>query len=212
MSTSNRPGSRPARMLLSAALMGPLLIVGFAGPAMAECNPPGADTSFTRTAPYAQRILVGRVVDAQPDPDGQGPARDGVTFTLEVQQVLRGTSVTELQVDHLETGGCERWLSAAAGDVIALALETRGDVPTLAGATAAWIEGKPPTITPFEVLTLAQVIDAAEAPRPPDTATVEVTTTPPSISLFAVAATFVGSLGMLLIIGQRLRASARPRR
>lgn len=198
-------------MLLGAALMGPLLVAAFAGPAMAECNPTGADTSFIRTAPYAQRILVGRVVDAQPDPDGQGPARDGVTFTLEVQQVLRGPSITELQVDHLETGGCERWLSAAEGDVIALALQTIGSRPDLASATGAWIKGQPPTITPFEVLTLAEVIDAAEAPRPPDTATVEVTTTPPSISFFAVAATFVGSLGMLLIIGRRLRASSHPR-
>jgi hypothetical protein len=198
-------------MLLSAALIGPLLVAGLAGSAMAECNPPGADTSFIRTAPYAQRILVGRVVDAQPDPDGQGPARDGVTFTLDVRQVLRGPSITELQIDHLETGGCERWLSAAEGDVIAIALQTVGSRSDLASATGAWIEGQPPTITPFEVLTLAEVIDAAEAPRPPDTATVEVTSTPPSISFFAVAATFVGSLGMLFIIGRRLRASSHPR-
>src|SRR5687767_13493649 len=108
MWTGNGSWRRQTGMVLGAVLAGPMLAAGLAGPVLAECNPAGADVSFSRTAPYAQRILVGRVVDSQPDPDGQGPAQDGVTFTLEVQQVLRGPSTAKLAVDHLETGGCIR--------------------------------------------------------------------------------------------------------
>ncbi len=185
------------------------MVAGIASQAKAECNPSGADTSFIRTAPFAQRILVGRVVDARPDPDGQGPGTNGVTFTLDVQRVLRGPSIAELRVDHLETQGCIRWLSAADGDVIALAFETRGKVPNLASATAAWIKGEPPPLAPYEVLTLAEVLDAAAAPRPPDTATIEVNTSPRSVPWLVGGATIVGSLATLLLIGRRLRASPR---
>ena len=197
-----------ARLLVSTVLAGPLLLAGFPAPVMAECNPAGADVSFVRTAPYAQRILVGRVVDSRPDPDGQGPAQDGVTFTLEVRQTLRGPSVAELHVDHLETGGCIRWLSADDGDVIALAFETRGSHPTLASATAAWIEGQPRISDPYEVLTMAEVLDAASIPRPPDTATAGPQTHPGPVSALVIMATFIGSLVMLLITGRRLGAAA----
>ena len=190
------------RVILGAALAGPLLAAVLVGPAVAECNPSGADVSFTRTAPYARQILIGRVVDSQPDPDGQGPAQDGVTFTLEVQQVLRGPSITKLPVDHLETGGCIRWLSAADGEVIALAFDTEGSHPTLATATAAWIEGEPRTSEPYEILTMAEVLDAAENPRPPDTATAEVEGHRPSEWVLVIAATIVGSLAILLVTGR----------
>jgi hypothetical protein len=198
-------------MLLSALLIGPLFVAILPGAALAECNPPGASISFIRTAPYAQRILVGRVVEAGPDPDGQGPARHGVTFTLDVQQVLRGPAVAELRIDHLETGGCERWLSAADGDVIALALETRGRARNLASATGAWIEGRPPTSTAFDVLSLAEVVEAAATPRPPDTGTVGVQNGPRSVPWLVGGATVIGSLAMLSIVGRQLRASAKPR-
>jgi hypothetical protein len=208
MSPFKRAHRRHARVLLAAYLLGPLFLGGLAGPVSAECNPPGADVSFVRTAPYAQRILVGRVVDAQPDPDGRGSGQDGVTFTLEVQRVLRGPSTAELLVDQLETGGCNRWLVAADGDVIALAFETRGSHPRLASATAAWIEGRPRTGDPYEVMTMAEVLDAAALPRPPDTATVAVHGNSRSVSWLAVGATIVGSLAMFLTTGRRLTAPA----
>jgi hypothetical protein len=201
------------RVILGVILVGPLL-AGLAVPVLAECNPAGADVAFTRTAPYAQRILVGRVVDSQPDPDGQGPAQDGVTFSLQVKQVLRGPSTTELPVDHLETGGCIRWLSAADGDLIALAFETQGSHPpladgtraTMASATAAWIEGEPRISDPYEVLTMAEVLEAAAMPRTPDTAMSEADGHHRSASV-VYGATVIGSLAMLLITGQSLSAS-----
>ncbi len=210
MSSSEKPWSRRARPILGAALAGQLLVGFFVAPAIAECNPPGADTSFLRTAPYAQRILIGRVVDAQPDPAGQGSSQDGFTFTLEVQQVLRGPSITELRVDHLETGGCIRWLSAADGDLIALAFETRGKRTDLASATAAWIEGRPSTS--YDALTLAEVMAVAAAPRPPNTATAEVRRNPRSASGIAIGATLVGTLAMLPFTGRRLRSLGRDQR
>ena len=187
------------RVILGAVLGGLVLAAVVVRTAVAECNPSGADVSFIRTAPYARQILIGRVVNAQPDPDGQGPAQDGVTFTLEVQQVLRGRSIATLPVDHLETGGCIRWLSAGEGDVIALALHTEGSHPTLARATAAWIEGEPRISDPYEILTMAEVLDAAQKPRPPDTATAEPDSQPPSNEVLPVAAALVGSFAILLV-------------
>lgn len=124
--------------------------------------------------------------------------------------MLRGPSITELRVDHLETGGCIRWLSAADGDLIALAFETRGDRSDLASATAAWLEGRPSTS--YENLTMDEVIEVAAAPRPPDTATVEVTTNPPADSAIVVGATLVGTLAMLLFAGRRLRSLGQGQR
>ena len=78
------------------------MVAGIASQAKAECNPSGADTSFIRTAPFAQRILVGRVVDARPDPDGQGPGYErGDHVELQMDRVLH----LRLVVDHLETEG-----------------------------------------------------------------------------------------------------------
>ncbi|HYH92521.1 MAG TPA: hypothetical protein VD763_05120 [Candidatus Saccharimonadales bacterium] len=203
MPSFDRSWRRRWRVLLGSALIAPLLLAGLAVPVMAECNPSGADLSFLRTAPAAQRIVVGRVLDAQPDPDGQGPAQDGVTFTLDVRQVLRGPTIAELRVDHLETGGCVRWLSAKDGDVIALAYDTRGSGPTLARATAAWIEGRPRSSDPYETLTMAEVRDVVARPRPPDTATVEVHPDPGSVAWRAAFAAVAGSLAALLIAHRR---------
>ena len=112
-------------------------------PVAAECNPPGADPSFRKAAPYAARILVGTIVAVASDDLNPG---DGTSyqFTVAVERTLRGPATLALVVSRLETGACVRWLSAARGDQIALALDARASDPTVPTHVAAWLSGTPP--------------------------------------------------------------------
>jgi hypothetical protein len=141
------------------------LLLTSAAPAAAECDPSGADPSFRRAVPSASTVVVGKVVATAPD--GLSPAGGpSFRFTLAVDQVLRGRSASVIDVDHLETGGCVRWLSAAIGDRIALAMDADGSDPSIASNTAAWISGTPPASTGFESIALAEVLELVQGAAP----------------------------------------------
>jgi hypothetical protein len=160
--------ARLVRPIVAVTAVAGLLLTS-ATPVAAECDPPGADPSFRRAVPYAPTVVVGRVVATAPD--GLSPAGGpSFRFTLAVDQVLRGRSTSVIEVDHLQTGGCVRWLSAAIGDRIALAMHADGADPSIAANSAAWIVGTPPLSTGFESITLAEVLDLVHLAAP-DTST-----------------------------------------
>lgn len=136
----------------------------------AECNPPGDDPSFRRAAPLARVVVAGTVTAVHPDGlDTPRPPGSSFRFTLAIEHQFRGEVPSPLVVDFLETEGCVRWISAAVGDVIALALDVDQTDPGLAANTAAWIEGRTGDYWGFESITLAEL--SALFIRPPDTST-----------------------------------------
>lgn len=137
-------------------------------PVAAECNPSGADPSFRKAASFAARILIGNVVAVAPDDLN---AADGASFrfTVAVERTLRGPATRTLVIDRVETGACVRWLSAKTGDRIALAMDVRASDPSVPTNTAGWLAGTPPDA--YETVTLAEVLDLAKSPSPPDTST-----------------------------------------
>lgn len=162
---------RRVRPVVAAVAVSGLLLTS-ATPAAAECNPPGADPSFHSAIPSASDVVVGQVVAVAPDGLSLtgGPS---YRFTVAVDQVLRGRSASVIDVDYLETGSCVRWLSAAIGDRIALAMHAGGADPSIARNTAAWISGTPPVSTGFESISLAEVLDLVRLAAP-DTSTATV--------------------------------------
>jgi hypothetical protein len=71
--------------------------------------------------------------------------------------------------NHLETGGCIRWLSVNEGDRIVLALDVDRPDATVASNTGAWLDGDPP-VAVYETISLAEVAQLARA-QMPDTST-----------------------------------------
>ncbi len=127
-------------------------------------------------------------------------------FTVAVDRTLRGPATTTLEIRRLETGGCERWLPAAAGDQIALALDARSSDPTVPRNMGAWLRGVPPSSV-YETLTLDEVIRMANTQRPPDTSTIQGDREsrldlPVTLALFAVA-TVVSWAWVAAIAGSR---------
>lgn len=137
--------------------------------ATAECNPPGADLSFRGAVPYAGRLIVGTVIETVPEGSNSS---DGASyrFTVAVDQVLRGAAATVVTADHLETGGCIRWLSATKGDRIALAMDIRAADSSIPTNTAAWITGMPPASGGYETVTFTELHDLVQL-KAPDTST-----------------------------------------
>ena len=163
-----------------------------ATPAAAECNPPGAEPSFRRAAPAATRILVGKVVAVAPD-DLNPSADESFRFTVAIERTLRGPETATLVLDRVETGACVRWLSAAVGDRVALALDTRTADPSVPTNVAAWIGGAPRPSTAYETLTPAEVLALARRPPMPETGT----------GPLAASALALGFLGLVLAVGHR---------
>ncbi len=138
-----------------------------ARPVAAECNPEGADLSFSRAVPLAERVVIGTVVEVPPD--GSQPPGPSSRFTLAVSHVVRGEARDLMVFDFLPTHGCIRWVSASLGDQIALALDVHEADPPIAPNTAAWISPLPEGSS-FESVTVRQVFRLA-GNGPPDTAT-----------------------------------------
>lgn len=176
-------------------------------PVAAECNPPGADPSFRKAAPYAARILVGTVVAVAPDDLNFG---DGASFrfTVAIERTLRGPARPTLVVDRLETGACVRWLSAATGDRIALALDARSSDPTVPTNVGAWLSGTPPEMAGYETVTLGEVLDLARTPKPPNTSTSPVVYDPPLLRTLAAVAVFATAT---FVSWFRMKPGGRPR-
>ena len=149
--------------LVAASLAAAALLVS-TQPVAAECNPPGADTSFRKAAPYAARIVVGRVVAVGPEATIGGDT-GSYQFTLDVEHVLRGEAASTIEIDHLATGGCVRWLAAALGDHIVLALEVRRPDATYARNTSAWLS-RTQAIANYEILSMAEIREVAREQLP----------------------------------------------
>ena len=167
MKVGARAGHRGIRTMLPILAAAAMLLL-VVEPVGAECNPPGADPSFRKAAPFAASILIGTVVAVAPD---ELNSEDGASyrFTVAVERTLRGPAVPTLVVSRLETGACVRWLSAAMGDRLALALDVRAEDPSVPTNTAGWLAGTPPDA--YETVTLAEVLDFAASRKPPDTST-----------------------------------------
>jgi hypothetical protein len=190
-------------------------------PVEAECNPPGADPSFRKAAPYATRILVGEVVAVAPDALNPG---DGTSyrFTVAVERTLRGKTTTTLVVDRLRTGACVMWLSAAIGDRIALAMDIREPDPSIARNTAAWIAGTPPP-SGYETITLKDVLALARL-RVPDTSTagggiedrtaigIVVAAIGIVVAAIGIVVAVIASAAAILAMRSRTRGGIGPRR
>lgn len=122
-----------------------------ATPAVAECTGQANRwPAFDDVAPTARRVVMGRVTSTNKGNETD----DSPVFTLEVEEVLRGTAPAVIEVSSLRSelplrGGpaCRRdaTLRAGPGDRIALALG--GLLPGIKGRvnTAVWIEGRPDT-------------------------------------------------------------------
>lgn len=175
-------------------------ILATAMPASAECNPSGADPSFRKAAPFASRILVGTVVAVAPD-DLNPMLGGSYRFTVAIERTLRGPETTTLVVDRVETGACIRWLSAAVGGRMALALDSRATDPSIPINIAAWIDGVPRESSPYEWLTLAEVLHLAQ-PQVPDTST----------GLAAASSVALAVLGMWLTLDPHDRSSTAAQR
>jgi hypothetical protein len=189
--------------LIAATLAAAGLLAGSWQPAAAECNPPGADTSFRNAAPHADRIVVGRVVAVGPAAS-LGGDRSSYQFTLEVEQVLRGAGAPMLPVDHLETGGCVRWLSATRGDRIALALDVRRPDSTVAKNAAGWLSGTP-SLERYETISMAELLALVQVTLPE-------TSTAPADAAEGGAGHFAAGLGAAAAAGFLLGARRRTAR
>jgi hypothetical protein len=189
----------------AAAAIAMLLIA--AQPVRAECNPPGADPSFRKAAPYATRIVIGSVVAVEPDAVDPG---DGTSyrFTLAVERTLRGTATPILIFSRLETGACVRWLSAATGDRLAMALDVHSSDPSVPTNMAGWLLGAPPESGAYEALTLLEVLDLAQGPKPPDTSTGPSPADSPAVAQLGGFAVFAVAIGVFLTFASR---RSRPR-
>lgn len=161
--------ARRVAVVLATLVSATSLLLASAGPVVAECNPPGADPSFRKAAPYARTILVGRVVAVAPDTLNPG-GPESYRFTVSVERTLRGTAPSTLVLDRIETGSCVRWLAAAVGDRVALALEASSTDRSVPRNMAAWLDGRTHDTSSYEVLTLAEVLELAGR-RVPETST-----------------------------------------
>ena len=141
------PGGVTATIVATALVLGALLVHGTS--VVAECTgQPNRWPDFEEVAPTARQVVIGRVTDTN-----IGNEVDELpVFTLEVEEVLRGTAPAVVEVSSLRSGlplrgfsSCRRTatLNARPGDRIALAIG--GRIPAKPGRvnTAVWIEGGP---------------------------------------------------------------------
>ncbi len=130
-------------------------------PVAAECVSFTPWPSFLEVAPTAKRIVVGTVA-ATPQGGGQ-------PFTLEVEEVLRGSAPGTMHIKGVESGvppgrsACIGQLIARFGDRIAIAFDGRAKGVKGRVTTAAWIQGEPSPLAMrgAETLTIEEVRAAA---------------------------------------------------
>ena len=153
---------------ISTLLGGVALLAVTAVPVAAECT--GGLAPFRDAAPTAGRILIGTVTRVVP-----GIATDGVGrspwFTVRVTDVVRGPRVTTLDVRDLAPGCSGDQITAAGGEVIALAIDAHGPGRWGTFSTVAWIHAagyvRPANrITRAEVLVLASVAPETNIVQP----------------------------------------------
>jgi hypothetical protein len=130
------------------------------GMASAECD--GPYPSFREVAPTASTVLVGTVVDAQLEGGGWDWA---YRFTLQVDQVLRGSAAPTLAVRDLPSQPCAPFIAAKAGSRIALALDGFAYEPPIKVNALAVIDGANAEDIGVDELTLEQIY--AIIPPPP---------------------------------------------
>lgn len=138
------------------------LAVSAGQPVTAECSGAAGWTSFTEVAKTARRIVVGTVSDT----------RHAVSepFTLEVEEVLRGSAPAKMRIKGIESGlpppsgiACDSRLIARFGDRIAIAFDGKAEGVKGQVTTAAWIDGQPALgmMSGAETLTIDEVRAAA---------------------------------------------------
>jgi hypothetical protein len=186
-------------------------LVAAAAPAFAECvSQTNRFPDFADVAPTASTVVIGTVIATGPDNEGS----EG-RFTVRIDDAIRGEAQATLEIEFLYSGlplrGSEAcrdsaYLSARAGDVIALALD--GSLNGREGVnTAAWIEGQPSEWDPgVRVMSRAKVISAAKALPATDTET--VASAPTSTVPAAAGVLVLLGLGALYLI-HRQRARRR---
>ena len=203
-------GSMLSRAAVSSAIVIACLTVwlGSAQPVAAECNPPGADLSFRRAVPLAQRVVIGTVTEVRPDGVQTDPSGASARFTLTVTRVLRGDSPDAMAIEFLETNGCIRWVRASVGDTIALALDVGRAEPPVATNTAAWISARPAR-SAFEAITMAGAIALARM-VPPDTSMATGTRPDTFVPLLPIVLGAAGALAALLRRPTRRIGRRRP--
>jgi hypothetical protein len=150
-------------------------LIGTAVPSLAECgrqvNP---FPDFSDVAPSADTVVIGTVIESHRD----DPTEPTASFTLQVDDVVRGDPPATLTFDLLRSGLPLRGPQSCRGDatlfvhvedVIALALHGRlGDRGSV--NTAAWIEGRPERdlVPGVEVMNRREAIAAARVLPPTD--------------------------------------------
>jgi hypothetical protein len=125
-----------------------------------ECD--GPYPSFREVAPSAATVIVGTVVDAQIEGGGWDWA---YRFTLQVDQVLRGSAAPMVAVRDLPSQPCAPFIAAKAGSRIALALDGFAYEPPIKVNAVAIIDGARADDIGVDELTLEQIF--AIVPPPP---------------------------------------------
>jgi hypothetical protein len=165
-----RPRSRGLgwRALLASTLLAGVLVGVTAQAAVADCTQASPWPSFTRSAPAADRILIGTVVWT---PGGEVNGR----FTLRVDEVLRGTAPATIHFHNFRSGApqpiCpeDSYLRVHdVGERLAFAYAARlpgVDHPITAVAYLAPSRPDPDLLPQMERLTVAQVRAIAALPQ-----------------------------------------------
>ena len=158
---------RRTQRFLWCVLISSAWMLATARPVAAECTGMDPWPSFTEAAPSATRIVIGEVVESFSDDS----ADNAVHFRVRVDEVLRGSSRSSLELRDVRSGVplkiCpDSILRVRVGDVLAFAFDARvsnSPEPVLA---VAWIRGRPHEflLPGAERLTLAQVRALAGLP------------------------------------------------
>jgi hypothetical protein len=129
------------------------------GIASADCD--GPYPSFREVAPTASTVMIGTVVDAQVEKGWDWAYR----FTLEVDQVLRGSAAPIIAIRDLPSQPCAPFIAAKPGSRIALALDGFAYEPPIKVNAVAIIDGARAEEIGVDALTLDQIY--AIIPPPP---------------------------------------------
>jgi len=147
---------RLSRFLAVIALVA---VVARPGTASADCD--GPYPSFREVAPSASTVMIGTVVDAQIEQGWDWAHR----FTLQVDQVLRGSVAPMIAIRDLPSQPCAPFIAAKPGSRIALALDGFAYDPPIKVNAVAIIDGARAEDIGVDALTLDQVY--AIIPPPP---------------------------------------------
>ncbi len=122
--------------------------------ALGECD--GPFPSFQHAAPSAQRIVIGQVIATLPAPAGFDDGRSS-RFTLRGWSVLDGDRPVEIDVEDLQSQPCAGYITARAGDRIAIAFEGHDFTPAVVVNAVTWLQGDPPPFDGIESTTIGAI-------------------------------------------------------